>query len=88
MHDKETIIKVPRIAALLPPKSLPPDPVNKTHMRAVILGGGKKTNKTTTQKPGTGSKLNLLVLHHVHHDPVSGVDVLSDEVFEHDECFH
>ena len=29
-----------------------------------------------------------LVLHHVHDDPVRGVDVLPDEVFEHDERFH
>ena len=29
-----------------------------------------------------------LVLHHVHDDPVRGVDVLPDEIFEHDECFH
>lgn len=41
-----------------------------------------------TPKPGAGSKLHLLVLHHVHDDPVSGVDVLPDEVFEHDKCFH
>lgn len=31
---------------------------------------------------------HLLVLHHVHYDPVWGVDVFPDEIFEHDERFH
>lgn len=32
--------------------------------------------------------LHLLVLHHVHDDPVGGIHVLADENFEHDERFH
>lgn len=32
--------------------------------------------------------LYSLVLHHVHDHPVEGIDVLADEVLEHDECFH
>lgn len=32
--------------------------------------------------------LYSLVLHHVHDHPVEGIDVLPDEVLEHDECFH
>lgn len=31
---------------------------------------------------------HLLILHHVHDHPVEGVNVLSNEVLKHDECFH
>lgn len=32
--------------------------------------------------------LYSLILHHVHYNPVEGIDVLPDEILEHDECFH
>lgn len=32
--------------------------------------------------------LYLLILHHVHYNPVEGIDVLPNEILEHDECFH
>lgn len=32
--------------------------------------------------------LYLLILHHVHYNPVEGIDVLPNQILEHDECFH
>lgn len=30
----------------------------------------------------------LLILHHVHYDPVSRIDILSDEILKHDKRLH
>jgi len=40
------------------------------------------------QKGAVLFPLYLLILHHVHYNPVEGIDVLPNEVLEHDECFH
>lgn len=29
-----------------------------------------------------------LILHHVHYDPVCGIDIFPNEILKHNECLH